>query len=276
MRVLTNSKQEPTLEEEMALLSQGYSFIAGLDEAGRGCLAGPVVAAAVMLPLLSPPQDNGGRWGHPTPRQGAAPLGTPLPSAQDTEGTWGHPTPRQEVDGPGPPDPVPPGTLLSCFAGVRDSKQLTARERERLYEVIMQHALAVGIGIGSVEVIDERNILQATKYAMRAALDQLAIAPQALLLDAIHLPEIELLQRSIIKGDALCLSIAAASVIAKVTRDRIMIQLHEQYPAFGFAQHKGYGTKDHLAALREHGATPHHRRSFAPVRELFGLFNHSL
>jgi ribonuclease HII len=227
MRVLTNSKQEPTLVEEMALLSQGYSFIAGLDEAGRGCLAGPVVAAAVMLPLLSPPQEKG----------------------------------EMSTD-----------TLRSCFAGVRDSKQVVARERERLYEVIMQHALAVGVGVGSVEVIDERNILQATKYAMRAALEQLAIAPQALLLDAIHLPDVELLQRSIIKGDELCLSIAAASIIAKVTRDRIMIQLHEHYPVYGFAQHKGYGTEAHLAALRQHGATPHHRRSFAPVRELFGLF----
>ena len=253
----------------MALLSQGYSFIAGLDEAGRGCLAGPVVAAAVMLPLLSPPQEKGGMWGHPTPRQGAdgpgppdpVPLGTLLSSVQDT-GT----------DGPGLPDPVPFGNLLTCLAGVRDSKQVVARERERLYEVIMQHALAVGVGVGSVEVIDERNILQATKYAMRAALEQLAIAPQALLLDAIHLPDVELLQRSIIKGDELCLSIAAASIIAKVTRDRIMIQLHEHYPVYGFAQHKGYGTEAHLAALRQHGATPHHRRSFAPVRELFGLF----
>jgi ribonuclease HII len=163
-------------------------------------------------------------------------------------------------------------TLLSCFDGVRDSKQLTPKEREYYYEVIMQHALAVGIGIGTVEVIDERNILQATKYAMRVALAQLKIRPQALLLDAIRLPDIELTQRSIIKGDALCLSIAAASVIAKVTRDRIMIQLHESYPAYGFAQHKGYGTEAHLAALRAIGATPHHRRSFAPVRELFGLF----
>jgi ribonuclease HII len=223
MRVPTNSKQLPTLEEEVALLSQGYSFIAGIDEAGRGCLAGPVVAAAVILPL-----------------------GTSF-----------------RFD---------PEACLTCFAGVRDSKQLTARERERLFEVIMQHALAVGVGIGSVEIIDERNILQATKYAMRDALTQVAIPPQALLLDAIHLPDIELLQRSIIKGDALCLSIAAASIIAKVTRDRMMAQLHEHYPLYGFAQHKGYGTAEHLAALHQHGATPHHRRSFAPVRELFGLF----
>jgi ribonuclease HII len=201
----------------MALLSQGYSFIAGLDEAGRGCLAGPVVAAAVILPL-----------------------------ADD---------------------------CISLFAGTRDSKQLTAQAREQLYEVIMRHALAVGVGIGSVELIDERNILQATKIAMCSALTQLFPSPQALLLDALLLPNIPLPQRSIIHGDALCLSIAAASVIAKVTRDRIMLQLHEQYPAYGFAQHKGYGTEEHRAALHAYGATPVHRKSFAPVRELFGLFN---
>ena len=223
MRAPTNSKQVPTLEEEVALLSQGYSFIAGIDEAGRGSLAGPVVAAAVILPLRTPFRFD-------------------------------------------------PDECLACFEGVRDSKQLTARERERLFEVIMQHAMAVGVGIGSVEMIDERNILQATKYAMREALAQLTIPPQALLLDAIHLPGIDLLQRSIIKGDALCLSIAAASIIAKVTRDRMMIQLHEHFPIYGFAQHKGYGTEYHLVALREHGATPHHRRSFAPVRELYSLF----
>src|SRR6266851_2922612 len=170
-----NSKQAPTLEEEMALLSQGYSFIAGLDEAGRGSLAGPVVAAAVILPLSD--------------------------------------------------------DCSMCLAGVRDSKQLTAQAREQLYEVII-------------------------KYAMRAALAQLAIPPQALLLDAINLPGIALPQRSIIKGDMLCLSIAAASIIAKVTRDGIMIQLHEQYPAYGFAQHKGYGTEAHLVALHRHGASP--------------------
>jgi ribonuclease HII len=201
----------------MALLSQGYSFIAGLDEAGRGCLAGPVVAAAVILPL-----------------------------ADD---------------------------CITLFAGTRDSKQLTAQAREQLYEVIMSHALTVGVGIGSVELIDECNILQATKTAMCSALTQLFPSPQALLLDALLLPNIPLPQRSIIHGDALCLSIAAASVIAKVTRDRIMRQLHEQYPAYGFARHKGYGTEEHLTALRAYGATPVHRRSFAPVRELFGLFN---
>jgi len=209
--MLANKKYSPTLDEEIALYEQGYSCIAGLDEAGRGCLAGPVVAAAVILPL--------------------------------------------EADTP------------ARFAGVNDSKQLTMLTRERLYDVIYQHALAVGVGFGSVELIDERNILQATKQAMRNALAHLSLAPQALLLDALLLKDIPLPQRSLIKGDSRSLSIAAASIIAKVTRDRFMIQLHEQYPVYGFAQHKGYGTEMHLAALHEHGVTPHHRRSFAPVRE---------
>jgi ribonuclease HII len=218
-RAPTNRIQAPTVEEEMALLKQGYCFIAGLDEAGRGCIAGPVVAAAVILPL--------------------------------------------EED------------CLSIFVGVRDSKQLLPHARESLYQVIMQHAVAVGVGFGSVALIDERNILQATKYAMRAAIAELSTAPQALLLDALLLSDISLPQRSIIKGDASCLSIAAASIVAKVTRDRLMLELHELYPAYGFAQHKGYGTEAHLAALHEHGACPIHRRSFAPVRDLFGLFANS-
>jgi ribonuclease HII len=200
----------------MALQSQGYSFIAGLDEAGRGCLAGPVVAAAVILPLT---------------------------------------------------DGIP--TLL---AGVRDSKQMTALARERLFTVIHQHALSIGVGIGSVELIDRRNILQATKEAMKEALARLSPAPQALLLDALYLRDVSLPQRALIHGDARCLSIAAASVVAKVTRDRLMLKLHREYPSYGFDQHKGYGTAAHLAALQEFGATPHHRQSFAPVRALSGLF----
>ncbi len=216
MRQTHKQKNIPTLVEEMALFEQGYSFIAGLDEAGRGCLAGPVVAAAVILPF-----------------------------ADDT---------------------------AQRFTGVNDSKQLTSQARECLYDLIMQHAVSVGVGIGSAELIDERNILQATKYAMRSALTQLSPAPQALLLDALRLSDVTLPQRDIIKGDARSLSIAAASIIAKVTRDRLMLKLHEEYPAYGFDQHKGYGTTAHLAALRKHGATPHHRRSFAPVRELFSLF----
>ncbi len=212
----------------MALFEQGYCFVAGLDEAGRGCLAGPVVAAAVILPLA------------------------PLLTEKDTDNC---------------PD------IMTRLIGVNDSKQLTEAMRERLYDVIMHHAISIGIGIGAVEVIDERNILQATKHAMRLALKQLSPSPQALLLDALLLPDISLPQRSIIKGDARCLSIAAASILAKVTRDRLMVQLHAQYPEYGFNQHKGYGTPAHLAALHKYGATPHHRRSFAPVRELFGLFS---
>jgi ribonuclease HII len=200
----------------MALFHQGYSLVAGLDEAGRGCLAGPVVAAAVILPLTE--------------------------------------------------------EIPALLEGVRDSKQMTPLARERLFTVIHQHALAVGVGIGSVELIDRRNILQATKLAMKDALAKLLPAPQALLLDALLLPDITLPQRSLIKGDARCLSIAAASVIAKVTRDHLMLQLHQEYPAYGFDQHKGYGTPAHLVALQEHGATPHHRQSFAPVRALHSLF----
>jgi ribonuclease HII len=216
--VQANKFQIPTLEEEMALYGQGYSFVAGLDEAGRGCLAGPVVAAAVILKL------------------------------DDTN-------------------------LAARLTGVRDSKQVSPQARERLQGVILQHALAVGVGIGPVELIDQRNILQATKYAMRSALAQLTIAPQALLLDALLLHDVPLPQRSLIKGDARCLSIAAASIIAKVTRDRLMLACHALYPDYGFDQHKGYGTPAHLEALRKHGVTPIHRRSFAPVRELlFGLF----
>ncbi|MEO8972263.1 MAG: ribonuclease HII [Ktedonobacteraceae bacterium] len=209
--------EQPSLEEEMALLSQGYSFIAGLDEVGRGSLAGPVVASAVILTV-----------------------------SNDT---------------------------LELLDGVRDSKQLSRQARERLYDVIMQHALAVGVGSGSVALIDRINILQATKHAMRDALTQLALQPHALLLDALLLHDVALPQRSIIKGDARCLSIAAASIIAKVTRDRLMCQLHQQYPLYGFDQHKGYGTPAHLEALHTHGASPIHRTSFSPIREmLYGLF----
>jgi ribonuclease HII len=216
-RAKINPLQLPTLEEEMALFNQGYSFIAGLDEAGRGCLAGPVVAAAVILPLTEE-------------------------------------------------------KISTYLEGVRDSKQMTPLARERLFTVIQQHALAIAVGTGSVELIDRRNILQATKQAMKDALVQLTPAPHALLLDALLLRDISLPQRSLIKGDARCLSIAAASVIAKVTRDRLMLQLHQEYPVYGFDQHKGYGTPAHLAALQEHGATRHHRQSFAPVRALNSLF----
>ncbi len=227
---------EPTLEEELALLAQGYRFIAGLDEAGRGCLAGPVVAAAVILPVER--------------------LARQRPAVPEATG----------------PDQDPSALLL--LTKVRDSKQMTPVQRERMYGVIQQQALAVGVGIAPVELIDERNILEATRWAMREALAQLQVRPEALLLDALTLPGVALPQRPLIKGDARCLSIAAASVIAKVTRDHLMERLHEEFPVYGFDRHKGYGTEAHLAALRRYGVSPHHRRSFAPVRELVaGLFS---
>ncbi len=202
----------PTLEEEERLVLQGHTLIAGLDEAGRGCLAGPVVAAAAILPL-----------------------------ADD---------------------------CLRLFAGVRDSKQLSAAQRERLYAVVMERAVGVGVGVVSVESIDRYNILRATRLAMQQALSALPARPSYLLLDALKLPAVRLPQLALIKGDARCLSIAAASIIAKVTRDRLMQTLDEQYPGYGFARHKGYGTAEHKRALAELGPSPAHRRTFAPVRAL--------
>lgn len=202
----------PTLEEEERLILQGHSVIAGLDEAGRGCLAGPVVAAAAILPL-----------------------------AED---------------------------CLRVFAGVRDSKQLSAAQRERLYAIVMERAVGVGVGVVSVEWIDRYNILRATRLAMQQALAALPVRPTYLLLDALKLPAVRLPQLALIKGDARCLSIAAASVVAKVARDRLMLALDEQYPGYGFARHKGYGTLEHQRALATLGPSPAHRRTFAPVRAL--------
>jgi ribonuclease HII len=203
---------DPTLEEEERLLLQGHTVVAGLDEAGRGCLAGPVVAAAAILPL-----------------------------AED---------------------------CLRLFAGVRDSKLLSAAQRERLYIVVMERAVGVGVGVVSVEWIDRYNILRATRLAMQQALAALPVRPTYLLLDALKLPAVRLPQLALIKGDARCLSIAAASIIAKVTRDRLMQTLDEQYPGYGFARHKGYGTPEHQRALARLGPSPAHRRTFAPVRKL--------
>lgn len=210
--LVPSGRCDPTLEEEERLRLQGHTLIAGLDEAGRGCLAGPVVAAAVILPL-----------------------------AED---------------------------CLRLFAGVRDSKQLSATQRERLYAVVMERAVGVGVGVVSVEWIDRYNILRATRLAMQQALAVLPVRPTYLLLDALKLPAVCLPQLALIKGDARCLSIAAASIIAKVTRDRLMQALDEQYPGYGFARHKGYGTVEHQRALASLGPCPVHRRTFAPVRTL--------
>lgn len=185
---------------------QGGAFrIAGLDEAGRGPLAGPVVAAAVVFPE---------------------------------------------------------GLLIP---GVKDSKQLSEDRREQLYTEITTAAVAYGIGIVDERTIDEVNILQATIIAMERALNCITPLPDHLLLDALTLPRISIPQKAIIKGDCLSHSIAAASILAKVTRDRIMRDLHARYPQYNFQKHKGYGTKEHLELLRLHGPCDVHRKSFQPI-----------
>jgi len=199
----------PTFIEEKRLGEQGYRLIAGIDEVGRGPLAGPVVAAAVILPL----------------------------------------------------DLVAPWLPL-----VRDSKELTPKRRASLFPLIEAAAVAIGVGFTGPEVIDNQGIVRATKIAMRSAVEQLAQAPDFLLIDFVALPEIALSQRSITKGDSHCLSIACASIIAKVTRDGIMVALDEEYPGYGFARNKGYATREHLLSLRQLGACPIHRKRFAPVR----------
>lgn len=182
--------------------------VAGIDEAGRGPLAGPVYAAAVIL--------DGARL------------------------------PR----------------------GVDDSKAMTAEAREKAFDKIMERAVAVGIGMASVEEIDEINILQATMLAMRRAAEQLSIAPVHAFVDGNRAPHLACTVETVVDGDAKLLSIAAASIIAKVARDRTMLELDAQHPGYNWARNKGYGTADHLAALRLLGPTIHHRLSFAPVSQL--------
>ncbi|MDH4082658.1 MAG: ribonuclease HII [Nitrospira sp.] len=196
----------PTQEFERVARLCGYRRIAGIDEAGRGPLAGPVVAAAVILPSRC--------------------------------------------------------RLL----GINDSKQLSAKDREQVYAAILERAVGVGIGSADVAEIDQLNILEATRLAMRRAVDQLAPPPDYLLIDAVSIPEFHVPTRPIIKGDCLSVSIAAASIIAKVTRDRLMAKYHETFPEYGFLSHKGYGTAEHLERLARHGPCPIHRRTFSPVQ----------
>ena len=177
-------------------------FICGIDEAGRGPLAGPVVAGAVILP-------------------------------KDCEILY-----------------------------LNDSKKLSPVKREALYDEIMEKAVAVGVGMASPARIDKINVLQATYEAMREAISKLHVRPDILLNDAVTIPEVDILQVPIIKGDAKSVSIAAASIIAKVTRDRLMVQYDEILPGYGFAQHKGYGSQEHIAAIRRLGPSPIHRQSF--------------
>lgn len=196
------------LTEETLLHKQGYQFIAGVDEVGRGPLAGPVTAAAVILP----------------------------------------------------PD--------FYHSDITDSKKMTAKMREAMYDYIVEHALSWSVVSVTPRVIDQINILQASKRAMRQAVKKLDPLPDFILLDAVNIQLPGIAQKAIIGGDAKVLSIAAASIVAKVTRDRLMLKLHKKYPQYGFDSHVGYPTPKHLEVLRAIGPTPVHRKSFAPVLEL--------
>lgn len=191
--------------EQVSLAWDPTGLIAGVDEAGRGPLAGPVVAAAVILDDTQP------------------------------------------------------------IAGLADSKALTALRRERLFDEIRAKALCCSIAQASVEEIDRLNILQATMLAMQRAVEGLRLKPVKVLVDGNRLPTLDVLSEAIVGGDARVAAISAASILAKVHRDRLCAQLHEEFPQYGFDGHKGYGTPEHLQALRDHGACPQHRRSFAPV-----------
>ena len=180
-------------------------LMAGVDEAGRGPLAGPVVAAAVIL--------------------------------DDTK----------------------------RILGLADSKVLTPLQRDKLYDKIREKALCCSVGSASVQEIDELNIFHATMLAMKRAVEGLRLKPIKVLVDGNRLPKLDILSEAIVGGDAKVKSISAASIIAKVTRDRLLVELHQQFPQYGFAAHKGYGTPEHLEALRVHGPCVHHRRNFAPV-----------
>ena len=195
---IARTKAMSTFEEEY----KDYPYICGIDEVGRGPLAGPVVAGAVILP-----KDD-------------------------------------------------------MILYLNDSKKLSEKKREMLYDEIMNRAVATGIGMASPARIDEINILQATYEAMRMAIDNLKVRPDILLNDAVTIPQVDILQVPIIKGDAKSISIAAASIIAKVTRDRLMVEYDNVLPGYDFASNKGYGTKAHIAGLKELGPTPIHRRSF--------------
>ena len=202
------SKKFLRAEQTALVWDAPAGLIAGVDEAGRGPLAGPVVAAAVILDDLNP------------------------------------------------------------IKGLADSKKLTALKRDKLYDEIRAKALCCSIAEASVEEIDALNILQATMLAMRRAVEGLRLKPNKVLVDGNRLPVLDVLAEAIVKGDSKVQAISAASILAKVTRDRWCEQIDHDYPEYGFAKHKGYGTEAHMQALKKHGATPWHRKSFAPVAEV--------
>lgn len=199
---------KPWRAEQAALPWDVPGLVAGVDEAGRGPLAGPVVAAAVILDDLKP------------------------------------------------------------IPGLADSKTLSARQRERLSEAIHARALCFSVAHASVEEIDQLNILQATLLAMRRAVMGLRLKPNKVLVDGNRLPTLDIMAEAVVQGDRKVPAISAASILAKVARDRWCLEIDAEYPAYGFAAHKGYGTAQHLEALQRHGATPWHRRSFSPVAQV--------
>jgi ribonuclease HII len=203
----------PHLYEEHKLYSAGHARVAGLDEAGRGAWAGPVCAAAVVLPLDHP-------------------------------------------------------DLLSLLSGVRDSKQLSPKRREVLLPVILEVAEAVGVGWAAPSEVDSLGIVPATRQAFARAVSELDGQVDALLLDHLLLPGVRLPQHALPKADVHCLSVAAASIVAKVNRDRLMVALDSDFPGYGLAQHKGYGTRQHREALVQLGPSPIHRKSWRPIKAL--------
>ena len=203
-------RPSPSYGEEASLLGLGYSLVAGMDEVGRGPLAGPVVAGLVVF-------------------------------SHNPRGRW--------------------------VRLVRDSKQLTPAQREHVLPYIQDAAVQLEVGICSASEIDQIGIVGATQLAMQRALNSVALLPQFLLLDAFGLPDVPIPQKAIIRGDSSCLSIAAASIVAKVARDRIMEGIDCEYPGYAFARNKGYATGEHLRSLRRRGPCPIHRFSFAPVRD---------
>jgi ribonuclease HII len=210
-KVVKRVQARPDRSEEQALFAAGYRRVAGLDEAGRGALAGPVVAAVVVLP-------------------------------EHADFHW--------------------------LAMVRDSKQLQKTIRENIFSLMQDSGLEFSAGIISPQIIDNINILNATKKAMKLAIGQLKKPPDYLLTDAVPLPRLRIPQKGIVKGDCSCLVISCASVVAKVTRDRIMLKLDAKYPQYKFRDHKGYGTSEHLKCLQRYGACHIHRMTFGPVRDL--------
>lgn len=200
---------------ELSELSRGRSLICGIDEAGRGPLAGPVVSCAIILPGIA---------------------------SEDDYLQW---------------------------EGINDSKKLTPKKREKLFQHLLGHPdVCIGIGIVSEQLIDRYNILKATLLCMQRAIANLGVKPDCLLIDGMQLTSVRIYQKRIVNGDALSLSIAAASIVAKVTRDNIMLQYHKKYPQYGFDKHKGYGTKEHFRRIKEHGVCKIHRRSFHPINLL--------